>query len=282
MTFIKAKKSLGQNFLTDGSVAHRIIDLVSPNRDEVFIEVGPGTGVLTRMLVDRGGYVVAVEIDPRLVQSLSHSLKQQNLWLVAADALKLNWPDLITKAKDALQAFHPDQAGSARVRIVANLPYYISTPIIEVFLAMRNQVSDMTLMLQKEVAERITSEPGRKEYGYLSVLVQYYCNASLLFEVPPSAFTPAPKVESAVIRLKVRERPAVQVEDETRFFKLVRAAFSQRRKTILNNLKACAATLKFSRPIAAALEAAGVAAQRRAETLSLAEFASVDQALFLR
>ena len=282
MTFIKAKKSLGQNFLTDESVAHRIIDLVSPNRDEVFIEVGPGTGVLTRMLVDRGGYVVAVEIDPRLVQSLSHSLKQQNLWVVAADALKLNWPDLITKAKAELRAFHPDQPGSTRVRIVANLPYYISTPIIEVFLAMHNQVFDMTLMLQKEVAERITSAPGRKEYGYLSVLVQYHCEASLLFEVPPWAFSPIPKVESAVVRLKLRERPTVHVEDETRYFKLVRAAFSQRRKTILNNLKASSAALNFSRPIGAALEDSGIDAQRRAETLSLAEFASLDKALFSR
>jgi 16S rRNA (adenine1518-N6/adenine1519-N6)-dimethyltransferase len=282
LTVIKAKKGLGQNFLTDESVARRIIDLVSPKRDEVLIEVGPGTGVLTRMLVDRGGYVVAVEIDPRLVQSLSHSLKQHNLWVVAADALKLNWRDVITKAKDELRAFRPDQPGSTRVRIVANLPYYISTTIIEKLLAMHHLLLDMTLMLQKEVAERITSGPGSKEYGYFSVLVQYHCEATLLFEVPPSAFSPAPKVESAVVRLKLRERPAVQVEDETRYFKLVRAAFSQRRKTILNNLKASAAALNFSRPIGAALKDSGIDAQRRAETLSLAEFASLDHALFSR
>jgi 16S rRNA (adenine1518-N6/adenine1519-N6)-dimethyltransferase len=232
------------------------------------------------MLVHRSGYVVAVEIDSRLVESLSRTLKQPNLHIIAADALRLNWKDVINNAKATLSSFGPDDSGVPRVRIVANLPYYISTPIIEMFLEMHHQLFDMTLMLQKEVAERITTEPGSKEYGYLSVLVQYYCVASLLFEVPPSAFTPAPKVDSAVIRLKLRERPAVQVDDESRFFALVRAAFSQRRKTILNNLKASAAALKFSRPILAALEAAGVAPQRRAETLSLTEFASLDKALF--
>ena len=236
MTTIKAKKSLGQNFLNDESVARRIIDLVSPNLNEVLIEVGPGTGVLTRKLVDRSGYVLAVEIDPRLADSLLSSLKRQNLSVVTADALKLNWEQVLAQAKESLRTLHSDQTNVKRMRVVANLPYYISTPIIEMFLSIRHQLFDMTLMLQKEVAERITTEPGGKEYGYLSVLVQYYCVASLLFEVPPSAFTPEPKVRSAVIRLKIREQPVIQVEDERRFFALVRAGFSQRRKTILNNL----------------------------------------------
>ena len=280
MTTIKTKKSLGQNFLHDESVARRIIDLVSPKHNEILIEVGPGTGVLTRMLVERGGYVVAVEIDPRLSDSLSRSIKRENLLVVTGDALRLNWEEVIENAKEKLRSMHPSHTDVTRVRVVANLPYYISTPIIELFLSMRRELFDMTLMLQKEVAERISAEPGGKEYGYLSVLVQYYCVASLLFEVPPSAFTPEPKVRSAVIKLKLREQPAIQVEDERRFFALVRASFSQRRKTILNNLKASAAALKFSRPIEAALESAGVATQRRAETLSLAEFASLDRALF--
>jgi 16S rRNA (adenine1518-N6/adenine1519-N6)-dimethyltransferase len=277
---IRAKKSLGQNFLNDESVARRIIDLVSPTRAEIIIEIGPGTGVLTRMLVSRSGYVIAVEIDHRLADSLRGSLKPNNLSVITADALRLNWEEVITNTRETLRSFHPERASAARVRVVANLPYYISTPIIEMFLGLRHQIADMTLMLQKEVAERITTEPGSKEYGYLSVMVQYYCVASLLFEVPPTAFTPAPKIQSSVIRLKLREQPAIQVEDEARFFALVRAAFSQRRKTILNNLKASAAALKFSQPVGAALEAAGVAAQRRAETLSLPEFASLDSALF--
>jgi len=280
LTTIKAKKSLGQNFLNDESVARRIIDLVSPNLDEILIEVGPGTGVLTRKLVDRSGYVLAVEIDPRLADSLRSSLKRQNLSVITADALRLNWEQVIEDGRNKLRSFHPERTGDGRVRVVANLPYYISTPIIEMFLSIRHQLFDMTLMLQKEVAERITTEPGGKEFGYLSVLVQYYCVASLLFEVPPSAFTPEPKVRSAVIRLKIREQPVVQVEDERRFFALVRAAFSQRRKTILNNLKASATALKFSRPIGPALEAASIAPQRRAETMSLAEFASLDHDLF--
>jgi 16S rRNA (adenine1518-N6/adenine1519-N6)-dimethyltransferase len=166
------------------------------------------------------------------------------------------------------------------VRIVANLPYYISTPIIEKLLSLGVRLFDMTLMLQKEVADRITTGPGRKEYGSLSVMVQYYCIASKLFEVPPSAFTPAPKVQSAVIRLTVRERPAVDVADEARFFALVRASFAKRRKTILNNLKAAARALEFSEPLELALKAASVAPQRRAETLSIEEFAGLCRALF--
>jgi len=137
----------------------------------------------------------------------------------------------------------------------------------------------MTLMLQKEVADRITSGPG-KDYGYLSVMVQYHCIASKLFEVPPAAFTPAPKVQSAIIKLTVRERPAVQVKDKAKFFALVSASFAQRRKTILNNLKAGSRILEFSRPLESALEAASVAPQRRAETLSLEEFAALSRELF--
>jgi 16S rRNA (adenine1518-N6/adenine1519-N6)-dimethyltransferase len=137
----------------------------------------------------------------------------------------------------------------------------------------------MTLMLQKEVADRITTGPGSKEYGYLSVMVQYYCIATKLFEVPPSAFTPVPGVQSAVIKLTVRERPAVEVSDEAKFFALVRFAFAQRRKTILNNLKAASRALEFTQPLESALEAASVAPQRRAETLSLEEFAALSWAL---
>ncbi len=276
---IRAKKSLAQNFLTDQRVARRIIDAVSPLRTDIVIEIGPGTGALTRMLVERSGYVEAVEIDAPLADGLRRSVKAENLSIVTADALSLDWMKLITNATSKLHSLRPDDEDRNRVRIVANLPYYISTPIIERLLALGRSISDMTLMLQKEVADRITTGPGSKEYGSLSVMVQYYCIASKLFEVPPSAFTPAPKVQSAVIRLTVRERPAVDVADEARFFALVRASFAQRRKTILNNLKAAARALEFSEPLESALEAASVAPQRRAETLSLAEFAALSRAL---
>lgn len=276
---IKAKKSLGQNFLTDHRVAHRIIDAVSPLPTDIVIEIGPGTGALTRMLVGRSGYVEAVEIDARLADELRRSVKAENLSIVTDDALSLDWMRLMTNAKAKLHFPGPADKDRRHVRIVANLPYYISTPIIEKLLSLGVRLFDMTLMLQKEVADRITTGPGGKEYGYLSVMVQYYCIASKLFEVPPSAFTPAPKVESAVIRLTVRERPAVDVADEARFFALVRASFAQRRKTILNNLKAASRALEFTEPLESALEAASVAPQRRAETLSIEEFAALCRAL---
>jgi 16S rRNA (adenine1518-N6/adenine1519-N6)-dimethyltransferase len=276
---IKAKKSLGQNFLTDQRVARRIVDSVSPLPADIVIEIGPGAGALTRMLVERSGFVEAIEIDERLADDLRRSLRAENLSIVTADALNLDWSKLIANANKKAHALGPAGQPKMRVRIVANLPYYISTPIIEKLLSAGRTLFDMTLMLQKEVADRITTGPGSKEYGSLSVMVQYYCLASKLFEVPPSSFTPAPKVQSAVIRLAVRRDPAVEVADEARFFALVRASFAQRRKTILNNLKAAAGVLGFSQPLEAALEAASVAPQRRAETLSLEEFAALSMAL---
>ncbi len=276
---IKAKKSLGQNFLTDQRVARRIIDAVSPFTTDIVIEIGAGTGALTRLLLERSGHVEAIEIDARLADALRRSLKADNFSIVAADALVLDWGELITDAKAKLGFPGPADQDRRRVRIVANLPYYISTPIIERMLSVGRSVFDMTLMLQKEVADRITTGPGSKEYGYLSVMVQYYCIAKKLFEVPPSAFTPIPRVQSAVIKLTVRELPAVEVSDEAKFFALVRAAFAQRRKTILNNLKAASRAIEFTQPLESALEAASVAPQRRAETLSLEEFATLSWAL---
>jgi len=278
ISLIKAKKSLGQNFLSDQRVAHRIIAAVSPLPEDVIIEIGPGTGALTGLLVRSSVQVVAVELDSRLVEKLKATLAAVNLSIINADALSLDWDHVISTAKTFIHPpgrDYPDR----RVRIVANLPYYISTPIIERLLSVKDRIFDMTLMLQKEVAERITTGPGGKDYGYLSVMVQYYCGATKLFEVPPSAFEPAPKVQSAVIKLTVREQPPVEVADEAKFFALVRAAFAQRRKTILNNLKAAARALEFNEPVNAALEAASIEPSRRAETLSLAEFAALCKAL---
>lgn len=279
ISLIKAKKSLGQNFLTDQRVAHRIIDAVSPLPTDVIIEIGPGTGALTGLLVRRSGHVFAVEVDTRLIDELNNSLKAGNISIINADALSLDWDHVTRTAETFIHPPRLDDPDRRRVRIVANLPYYISTPIIEKLLSVKGRIFDMTLMLQKEVADRITTGPGSKEYGYLSVMVQYYCEAAKLFEVPPSAFTPAPKVQSAVIKLTVRKQPPVEVADEAKFFALVRAAFAQRRKTILNNLRAAARVLELSEPVTAALENAGVAPQRRAETLSLAEFAALCKAL---
>lgn len=276
--FIKAKKSLGQNFLTDHQVARRIVDAVAPQQTDIIVEIGSGTGALTRMLVERSAYVVAIEIDTRLVEELRGNLVAENLSIVVADALTVDWERLIADAQTKVQSLRQSDSGKTRVRIVANLPYYISTPIIERLLSLDGRLFDMTLMLQKEVADRIASGPGNREYGYLSVMVQYYCAATKLFEVPSWAFTPEPKVQSAVIKLTIRERPEVSVADEAKFFALVKAAFAQRRKTILNNLKAAKA-LAFCQPLEQALGAASVAPLRRAETLSLAEFAALCDAL---
>jgi len=273
---IKAKKSLGQNFLTDHRVAQRIVDAANPLRTDIVIEIGPGTGALTRLLVERSSVVEAIELDERLAVVLRRAVPATNLEIRVADALTIDWSDLISSARNKLEV--PDRDKS-RVRVIANLPYYISTPILEKLLSLRRSVFDMTLMLQKEVADRITEGPGGKEYGALSVIVQYQCVASKLFDVGPSAFTPAPKVHSAVVHLTVREQPPVEVRDEAQFFSVVRAAFAQRRKTILNNLKAAAAVSKFVRPLEEALEAASVSPQRRAETLTVGEFALLTKAL---
>jgi len=279
---IKAKKSLGQNFLVDARVARRIIDAVSPQPTDIVLEIGPGTGALTRGLVERSGFVAAVEIDHDLIEGLRRSIASPRLSLVEADALKLDWGATIDAAIDSWRKLDRGTQSEPRVRIVANLPYYISTAVIAKLLRLGRRVFDMTLMLQDEVVDRITSAPGGREYGYLSVLVQYHTVAAKLFEVPPSAFKPAPKVRSAVIRLAVRAAPPIDLSDEDRFFELVKACFSQRRKTLLNNLKARARGMGLVDDVERALADAGIDPKRRAETLSLQEFGALFHALYGR
>jgi 16S rRNA (adenine1518-N6/adenine1519-N6)-dimethyltransferase len=278
---IRAKKSLGQNFLSDERVARRIVDSVSPRSSDLVIEVGPGTGALTRLLVRASGQVAAVEIDSRLVEELRRAVVADNLLVVEADALEVNWAGLISSATERWRA-GTRLMGEPRVRVVANLPYYISTPIVERLLGLGPHLFDMTLMLQNEVVDRIASGPGGRDYGYLSVLAQYRAAATKLFEVPPAAFTPAPKVRSAILKLEVRDRPEIDVTDERGFFAFVRAAFAHRRKTILNNLKAAPPALGFAEKVDAALQSAGIDSRRRPETLSLAEFGALYGALRAR
>ncbi len=275
---ITAKKSLGQNFLVDTRVSQRIVESVAPTVDDLIIEIGPGTGALTRLLAARSGHVVAVELDARLVEELSRSFDDPHLSIIHRDALAIDWQRFIGEKLEELKL--TPAAPLRRVRVVANLPYYISTPIITRLIQAHKHIVDMTLMLQKEVVDRITAPPGGREYGYLSVLVQLYCQATKLFDVPPSAFKPAPKVLSSVVRLVSRERPAVEVSDELRFIAVVSAAFAQRRKTLANNMKAAASILKPERPYLEAIEAAGIDPKRRAETLSLDEFGSLYRSLY--
>jgi 16S rRNA (adenine1518-N6/adenine1519-N6)-dimethyltransferase len=286
---IKPKKSLGQNFLVDRRIISRILDAASVAPEDLIVEIGPGTGALTESLVKRAGYVLAIEADPRLVLDLRQRVATENLRILEADALTLDWSSILNDAVEGWRRAFPvgraevtsgaEQRPKPRLRIIANLPYYISTPIIQRLIAQHDRLFDMTLMLQDEVVDRIVSGPGGRQYGYLSVLVQYYCEVEKLFEVAPSAFRPAPKVQSAVIRLTLRRRLPVAVADESRFFALVRSAFAHRRKTILNNLRTAEASLKLTVSPETALTRAGIDPRRRPETLSLDDFARLNVAL---
>lgn len=258
-----AKKSLGQNFLVGAHYPTRIVAAVAPRPDETIIEIGPGHGALTDLLVATGANVVAIELDSDLVPELTASFAATaNFRLVAADALEVNFCELLSPGTTA--------------RVVANLPYYVSTPILQRLIEHRACIREMTLMLQREVVERILAQPGGKEYGYFSAFVQFYCEAKKLFDVPPGAFRPIPKVHSSVVRLQVRTTPAAKVHDEAFFIELLKALFAQRRKTIWNNLRAAKGRFNWQEePIKIALEAANIDPQRRAETLSLAETAKL-------
>ena len=279
---VKPKKSLGQHFLSDRRIARRIVEAVSPSGRDAIIEIGPGEGALTRQLLDDCGFLVCIEIDRELVERLRGSIEAKNLSVIEGDALQVNWGDIIEAAKrgwsEHVGEEHAGEDVGPVVRLVANLPYYISTPLIQILI--RQPMVEMTLMLQREVVDRIIASPGGREYGYFSVLVQYYCEAQELFEVSPSAFRPPPKVKSAVIRLRKRATPIVSVQSEKSFFALVRAAFAQRRKTIHNNLKAAASALGFDSIAAEPFLKANIDPKRRAETLSIAEFAALHSSLF--
>lgn len=277
---IKAKKSLGQNFLDDTYFINRIIGSVRANQTDVVLEIGPGTGALTKQLVEQAGFVVAVELDLRLIDKLRSEIKRENFKLIEADALNVNWQHLLDEAIESWRKLYQGNAAEPRIRVVANLPYYISTAILERLLQLRHRIFDMTLMLQEEVVDRITSSPNNKDYGYLSVLVQYFCEATKLFTVPAEAFTPAPKVQSAIVRLTTRSKPYVQIKNEKKFFALVRASFAQRRKTIQNNLIAAASICGFDQTPARALENCGLDAKRRAETFSLRDFEKLYHSLY--
>lgn len=262
-----AKKSLGQNFLVGSHYPQRIVTTVAPQPQETIIEIGPGHGALTGLLLATNANVVAIELDHDLVPALTAQFAAHpNFRLVEADALEVNFCDLIQPATSA--------------RVVANLPYYISTAILQRLLEQRACLREMTLMLQREVVERIVAKPGGKEYGYLAALVQFFCVAKKLFDVPPGAFRPVPKVTSSVVRLQVRETPAAEVADEAFFIELLKTIFAQRRKTLWNNLRAAKGKFKLDDlQLRVALETAQIDGQRRAETLTLEETARLSNQL---
>jgi 16S rRNA (adenine1518-N6/adenine1519-N6)-dimethyltransferase len=263
------RKSLGQNFLTGSHFPERIINAVSPQPNETIIEIGPGQGALTEKLIASGSRVMAIELDRNLIPVLNEKFsRHQNFQLIEADALTVNFREIIQPA--------------ARARVVANLPYNVATPILQRLIQSRSVMIEMTLMFQREVVERITAAPGGKEYGYLSVIAQFYCEVEKLFEVPPGAFRPVPKVMSSVVRLRVRNESVVSVIDETYFQEVVSVLFGQRRKTILNNLRSAIQRLHLNSAahITAALTCLSIDPQRRAETLTIVEMAQIADELW--
>lgn len=221
------KKSLGQNFLVDPNILMKIVGAAELTDRDGALEIGPGMGALTQQLANHADNVVAVEIDQRLLPILEQLfMDQENVKVVHGDVLKV----------DLKQLFQEHFEQGQEVSVVANLPYYVTTPIVMKLLEAKLPLKHIVVMVQKEVAERMGAKPGSKAFGSLSVAVQYYCEPSIVCTVPPSVFIPQPNVESAVIKLRVRERPPVDVTDDNVFFQFVQACFTQRRKTLLNNL----------------------------------------------
>jgi 16S rRNA (adenine1518-N6/adenine1519-N6)-dimethyltransferase len=265
------KKSLGQNFLIDTNILKRIVDHADLTDTSGAIEIGPGIGALTEQLARNSEKVVAFEIDQRLLPILKETLSPYpNTTIIHEDVLKANVKKVIEE----------QFAGIQDIMVVANLPYYVTTPIIMKLLEEKLPIRGIVCMLQKEVADRIAAKPGGKAYGSLSIAVQYYTEAETVMVVPKTVFMPQPNVDSAVIRLTVREEPIVKVRNEDFFFQVTRASFAQRRKTILNNLTSQLPDGKVKKDnILQALEKAEIEPSRRGETLSIAEFAQLSDAL---
>lgn len=259
------RRALGQHFLRDAGITRRIVEFAGLTPQDLCVEIGPGEGVLTFLLAERAGRLLALEVDEKLVEGLRARLASPaHVEVRLADARRFDYA--------SLPALRPSPEG--RVVIVGNLPYSVSKPILERLVAARTAVSEMVLTLQKEVAERVAAGPGSKRYGALSVLTQLYCDARLALAIPPGAFRPPPKVDSAVLHLRVLATPRVPVGDEGTFHRLVKAAFGQRRKTLANAL---AGGLGVSVATARQwLAAAGIDPGRRAETLSLEEFSRLN------
>ena len=255
---LRADKKLGQNFLIDENVVRQIVEAAELSEADTVLEVGPGIGTLTQGLAESKAQVVAVELDTRLLPVLATTLEgYDNVRVVHGDILKVNIME---------------EVGAPEFKVCANLPYYITTPIIFALLEKRLPMERLVAMVQKEVAERMAAQPGGKEYGALSVAIQYYTEPEIAFIVPPTSFIPAPAVDSAVIVCKRRSKPPVEVCDEALFFRVVKAAFSLRRKMLSNSLKNMGIK---GEQVAKWLELAGVDGKRRAETLSLEDFAKL-------
>lgn len=259
------QKKFGQNFLIDTHVLEKIIASAGITKEDFVLEIGPGIGTMTQYLCENARQVMAVEIDQNLIPILKDTLSEyDNVTVVNGDILKLD----IAKVADEYNQGRP-------IKVVANLPYYITTPIIMELLENQVPLESITVMVQKEVAERMQSGPGTKEYGALSLAVQYYSRAEIVANVPPNCFMPRPNVGSAVIRLTCHKQQPVQVEDEKLMFRLIRASFNQRRKTLQNGLSNDGGLHISKEEAAQAIAALGVSPTIRGEALSLEQFAQL-------
>ena len=265
------KKSFGQNFLTDTNILQKIVDTAEIDDQVNVIEIGPGIGALTEFLAERAAQVMAFEIDHRLVPILADTLRDfDNVTVVNEDILKVDLAQHIQNFKN------PDLP----IKVVANLPYYITTPILMHLIESGIPFSEFVVMMQKEVADRISAKPKTKAYGSLSIAVQYYMTAKVAFIVPRTVFVPAPNVDSAILKMVRRPEPAVAVEDEKFFVKVSKASFTHRRKTLWNNLTGYfGKTEEVKDKLTKALDQAGLSPSVRGEALGLEEFASLSDAL---
>lgn len=272
---IRMTKSLGQNFLIDESIVASIVEAAEVGPEDLVIEVGPGVGSMTGLLAHKAGKVVAIEIDRHLIPALKEVVMGLgNVEIVNQDILKVDLGQLVKAARESLEP----SGGERKVKVVANLPYYITTPIVMKFLEENPGVDKMVFMVQKEVAGRMAAKPGGKDYGALSVAVQYYANPRIAFDVGAHCFIPQPEVESTVVCLDILKEPPVQVEDPRLFFRTVKAAFGQRRKTLLNALSNSGSFTENKEQIRSILNNLGINENQRGETLTIMQFAQLSNA----
>lgn len=263
---ITANKGYGQNFLVDENIVSSIVEKADVNKEDLIIEIGPGLGTLTALLLEKAGKVVCIELDPKMITVLNDRFAlYDNFELINNDVLKEDLKSIIEKNLKTLRL--------KKAKVVANLPYYITTPIIMKLLEDKLNLESITVMVQKEVAERLAEEPGGKETGAITYSIHYYTNPEIVINVPNDSFVPAPKVDSAVIKLEVLNTPKIQVENEAVFFKVVKAAFLQKRKTLINSLSN--SKIADKETLENMLNSMNIDLKIRAEKLSLEEFGQI-------
>lgn len=259
---IRANKSLGQNFLISEEVVEKIVESADIKEDELIIEIGPGLGTLTERLLEKAGKVICIELDTKMIKILEDRFSlYKNFEIINEDVLKVNLQEIIKKEK-------------RKCKVVANLPYYITTPIVMKLLEEKLEIESITVMIQKEVAERLIANPGEKETGAITYTVYYYCESEKILEVPNNSFIPEPEVTSEVIKLKIRKEEPIKVKDKEKMFKIIKNAFTQRRKTLINALMNTK-TIKNKEEVNKIFKKLNIGQNVRAEELTLQQFADI-------